>query len=120
MIFWGFLFHLLLSSHLSVYNKNMQHISIPSKQLQTFCQHYHVRRLALFGSVARGTAGPESDMDLLVAFQPDAKIGFITLGRMQRELSEMFHRRVDLVPQDGLKPVIRDTVLADAQELYAA
>ncbi len=98
----------------------MQYISVPLKQLQAFCKHYHVRRLALFGSLARGTAVAESDMDLLVAFQPDAHVGFITLGQMQRELSEMFHRRVDLVPQDGLKPVIREAVLAEAQELYAA
>jgi predicted nucleotidyltransferase len=98
----------------------MQRISIAPKQLQDFCQRYHVRRLAMFGSMARGTARPQSDVDLLVTFQPDAHIGLITFSKMQRELSEMFHRRVDLVPQDGLKPVIRDSILADAQELYAA
>lgn len=98
----------------------MEHIRIPRKKLQTFCQRYQVRRLALFGSVARGEARPESDVDFLVTFQPGAQIGFLTLGRMQRELAEMFHRPVDLVPQDGLKPVIRESVLAEAREIYAA
>jgi predicted nucleotidyltransferase len=103
-----------------VYNTRMQRISIAPKQLQDFCQRYHVQRLAMFGSMARGTAHPQSDVDLLVTFQPDAHIGLITFSKMQRELSDMFHRRVDSVPQDGLKPVIRDSILADAQELYAA
>ena len=98
----------------------MEHIRIPRKKLQTFCQRYQVRRLALFGSVARGEARPESDVDFLVTFQPGAQVGFLTLGRMQRELAEMFHRPVDLVPQDGLKPVIRESVLAEAREIYAA
>lgn len=98
----------------------MQRMTISRKQLRAFCQRYQVRRLALFGSTARGEARADSDIDLLVAFQPGAQIGLITLSRMQRELSEMFQRRVDLVPQDGLKPVIRESVLAEAQELYAA
>jgi predicted nucleotidyltransferase len=98
----------------------MENIRIPRKQLQAFCQHYQVRRLALFGSVARGEARPESDVDFLVTFQPGAQVGFLTLGRMRRELSELFHRPVDLVPQDGLKPVIREAVLAEAREIYAA
>jgi len=98
----------------------MQRMTISRKQLRAFCQRYQVRRLALFGSTVRGEARADSDIDLLVAFQPGAQIGLITLSRMQRELSEMFQRRVDLVPQDGLKPVIRESVLAEAQELYAA
>ena len=59
------------------------------------------------------------DIDILVLFEPDARVSFLTLGRMQRELSAMFKRRVDLVPQEGLKPVIREAVLASAQEVYA-
>jgi uncharacterized protein len=98
----------------------MENVRIPRKQLQAFCQRYQVRRLALFGSVARGEARPESDVDLLVTFQPGAQVGFLALGQMRRELSEIFHRPVDLVPQDGLKPVIRESILAEARELYAA
>jgi hypothetical protein len=98
----------------------MERIRVSRKKLRIFCQQYQVSRLALFGSVARGEAHPESDVDLLVSFQPDAQVGFLTLGRMKRELTEMFHRPVDLVPQDGLKPVIREAVLAEARELYAA
>jgi len=98
----------------------MKNIRIPREKLQAFCRQYQVRRLALFGSFARGEAGPHSDVDLLVAFQPGAQVGFLTLGRMKRELAEMLQASVDLVPQDGLKPVIRETILAEARELYAA
>jgi uncharacterized protein len=88
--------------------------------LWIFCERYQVSRLVLFGSTARGDARPESDVDLLVAFLPSAQVGFLTLGQMKRELTELFQRPVDLVPQDGLKPVIRESVLAEARELYAA
>ena len=98
----------------------METIRIPRKQLKAFCQRYPVRRLALFGSAARGEMRPDSDVDLLVSFQPGAQVGFLTLGQMKRELAEIFHRPVDLVPQEGLKPVIRESVLAEARELYAA
>jgi uncharacterized protein len=63
---------------------------------------------------------PDSDVDVLVAFEPEARVGFVTLSRMQRELSELFQRSVDLVPMDGLKPIIRESVLSSAQEVYAA
>ena len=95
-------------------------ISIPKNNLRQFCRQYHIRRLALFGSVLRDDFGSDSDIDLLVLFEPDTRISFLTLGRMQRELSAMFNRRIDLVPQEGLKPVIREAVLASAQEVYAA
>ena len=98
----------------------METIRIPRKKLQIFCERYQVSRLALFGSNARGEARPESDVDLLVSFLPGAQVGFLTLGQMKRELTDLFQRPVDLVPQDGLKPVIRESVLAEARELYAA
>jgi len=76
--------------------------------------------LSVFGSTARGNAGPHSDIDLLVVFQPDAAVGLIAFNRLRRELEAALGRRVDLVPKDGLKPVIRDEVLSEAQVLYAA
>ncbi|MBW2011809.1 MAG: nucleotidyltransferase domain-containing protein, partial [Deltaproteobacteria bacterium] len=63
---------------------------------------------------------PDSDVDILVEFEPDAQVGFIILGRMQRELSELLHRPVDLVPKNGLKPEIRETVLSSAEVIHAA
>ncbi len=77
-----------------------------------------MQELALFGSAASGIIGSESDIDLLVTFLPEARVGFLTLARMQRELEELFGRKVDLVPKGGLKPVIRDSVLASARVLY--
>ena len=95
-------------------------IKIPKKSLEAFCQKYRVQRLALFGSVLRDDFNPNSDVDVLVVFDPSARVTFMTLGRMKRELSELFHCPVDLVPQDGLKLSIRESVLAGAREIYAA
>ena len=79
-----------------------------------------MRELALFGSMLRQDRRPESDIDLLVSFQPTARVTFLTLARMQRELATLLGRKVDLVPKDGLKPVIREHILATARVLYAA
>jgi uncharacterized protein len=95
-------------------------IEIPEKKIIDFCKHYQVKRMALFGSVLRDDFRPESDIDVLVVFDSSARITFLTLGRMTRELSILFQRQVDLVPQEGLKPAIREAVLSSAQELYAA
>jgi uncharacterized protein len=95
-------------------------IPVPDRQLPGFCRRYHVRRLALFGSVLRDDFRLDSDVDVLVAFEPGARIGFVTLSRMQRELTELFQRPVDLVPMDGLKPIIRESVMSSAQDVYAA
>ena len=84
------------------------------------CVRYHVAELSVFGSTARGSAGPTSDIDLVVAFKPDAAIGLIGFNRLRRELEDSLGRKVDLVPKDGLKAMIRDQVLSEAQLLYAA
>jgi len=95
-------------------------LKIPPEKIEIFCQRYQVRRMSLFGSVLRDDFKAESDVDVLVQFDPDARVSFMTLGKMQRELAAIFQRPVDLVPQDGLKPVIRNQVLSTAQEVYAA
>lgn len=101
-------------------NPSRVKIRIPKQELAEFCRRYNVQKLALFGSVIGDNFRAESDVDILVSFQPTAHVGFITFSRMQRELSGMFNRSVDLVPMDGLKPVIRESVLSDIEEVYAA
>jgi uncharacterized protein len=95
-------------------------LQISSEDLTNFCRRYNVRELALFGSMLGTNYGPDSDIDLLVSFEPAARITFLTLAKMQRELEALLGRSVDLVPKDGLKPVIRNQVLATARVLYAA
>jgi predicted nucleotidyltransferase len=95
-------------------------IDIPTAQLDAFCQRYQIQRLALFGSVLREDFRPDSDVDILVTFKPEAQVGFLTLARIKRELSELIQHPVDIVPQVGLNPMIRESILESAQELYAA
>ncbi len=98
----------------------LQELSVSQDQIEAICQRHHIKRLALFGSYARGDFGPESDIDVLVEFEEDAEIGFLELARIQRELAELFGRPVDLVPVSGLKPMIRDAVLSEMVDFYAA
>ena len=95
-------------------------LHIPLEALARFCRRYQVRELALFGSMRSQDHRPESDIDLLVSFQPAARVTFLTLARMQREIEALLGHKIDLVPKDGLKPVIRDHILATARVLYAA
>jgi uncharacterized protein len=89
-------------------------------RLAEFCKRNQVQELALFGSAITSDFGEDSDIDLLVTFQPGARIGFLTLARMRRELEDILGRKVDLVPKGGLKPAIRNSVLATARVLYVA
>ena len=93
-------------------------IILPKDQLTEFCRRNHIRQLELFGSVLRDDFRADSDVDVLVDFEPSATIGFMALGRIQRELSALLQRPVDLVPKNGLKIKIRDSVLASAQVIY--
>lgn len=95
-------------------------LSISAETLAEFCTRNQIRELAVFGSILRPDFDARtSDIDVLVEFEPDAVIGFIALARIQRELGELLSRPVDLVPKAGLKPLIRDEILADATTLYA-
>jgi predicted nucleotidyltransferase len=95
-------------------------IPIQKNELAAFCRRNQITQLALFGSVLSERFGPDSDVDVLVTFSPEARIGFLAFGRIQRELSELLQRPVDLVPQEGLKPIIRQSVLDNAEVVYAA
>ncbi len=91
-----------------------------TERIAEICRRYHVRELAVFGSAARGDIRPDSDIDLLVEFEPDARIGLFKFAAMEQELAALFGRKVDLVTKPGLKPWIRPHVLRDAKILYAA
>src|ERR1700722_1279366 len=95
-------------------------IRFPSDQIANFCRKHHIRRLALFGSVLRDDFRPDSDVDVLVEFDPAAMVGLIEVARLQEDLVATFGRAVDLVPAAGLKPALREQVLAARELLYAA
>jgi predicted nucleotidyltransferase len=89
-------------------------------KLAELCRRYHVRELSLFGSAARGEMQPDSDVDLLVEFIPEAKVDLFEYSGFMLELSKLLGRKVDLVSKKGLKPLIRASVLKEARLLYAS
>jgi predicted nucleotidyltransferase len=93
---------------------------VDSAILSELCRRYQVRELSLFGSAARGEMRPESDIDLLVEFLPNAKVDLVDHAGLMLDLAQVLGRKVDLVSKRGLKPLIRDSVLAEARLLYAA
>jgi hypothetical protein len=94
-------------------------IDISKEKIAAFCRRHHIRRLALFGSVLRDDFGPDSDVDVLVEFEPGHVPGlaFITL---QDKLSELLGYEVDLNTPASLSPCFRREVLEEAQTLYNA
>jgi predicted nucleotidyltransferase len=88
-------------------------------RLAEVCARYGLVELSVFGSVARGEARPDSDLDLLYVLAPGHHLGF-SINRLEDELSELFGRTVDLVSKAALHRAIRNQVLAEAQGLYAA
>lgn len=97
----------------------MNELQIDLDRLREVCRRYGVVHLDVFGSVARGEADPDSDIDLLYVISPHARLGF-GIFDLENELSEIFGRKVDLVSKKYLHPLLRDNVIAEAQELYAA
>ena len=93
-------------------------ISVPTEQIAEFCRRNRIQRLAFFGSVLRDDFGPSSDVDVLVEFEPEARVGLIGFARMQNELSELIGRKVDLSTAGFLSPYFRDEVLQEAEAVY--
>lgn len=92
-------------------------IEVDRERIAGFCRRHHIRRLAFFGSVLRDDFTPDSDVDVLVEFEPGKTPGF-AFFRVEQELSEMLGRRVDLNTRNSLSKYFRDEVLAEAEELY--
>ena len=92
----------------------------PAVNLAAVCRKYGVRSLAMFGSAVRGELKPDSDVDLLVEFDPDRRPGLVGMHELEQELSTLFGgRRVDLVNPKYLNRRIRDRVLAEAEVQFA-
>ncbi len=89
-------------------------------QIAEICRRHGVSELLLFGSALGTEFRPDSDIDLLVEFLPDRKIGLFEYARMQNELEELLLRKVDLVSKRGLKPRLREQVLSRTESVYAA
>lgn len=94
-------------------------IIIDQERVADFCRRNHVRKLALFGSVLREDFGPDSDVDVLVEFEPSHVPG-LKFFSLERELSEILGHPVDLNTPNFLSPYFRDRVLAEAEVRYVA
>ena len=92
-----------------------------SKQrIAEICRQYKICELSLFGSQVRGDSTAKSDFDFLVDFEPNSGISYFDFFDIQEKLEEIVQKKVDLVPKDGLKPLIRNAVLSEAEVIYAA
>lgn len=95
-------------------------LTIDQATLARFCERHHIRRLSLFGSQLKGTAGPESDIDLLVEFDPEHTPGLLAVAGMELELAEILGgRKVDLRTAGDLSRYFRDEVVRTAEVQYA-
>lgn len=94
-------------------------ISIQKDKVAEFCKKYHIQRLAIYGSALRSDFGPESDVDILVDFEPGCTPGFFKLFEMEDELSSLFGgRKVDLRTPQDLSRYFRDKVIEGAEVQY--
>ena len=93
-------------------------IAIDRRQITDFCRRHHVRKLALFGSVLRDDFEKDSDVDVLVELDPEGHVGLFEMARMERELSELVGRSVDLRTPQELSRYFRQRVLDEAEVQY--
>lgn len=99
---------------------NYHGIEIPEKAVARFCRRYHIRRLSLFGSILRDDFGPDSDIDVLVEFEPGCVPGLLRMAGLEIELSDILGRKVDLRTPAELSRHFREQVLREAQVQYVA
>lgn len=94
-------------------------VQVDEERLAAIAGRYGIAELRIFGSRARGTARPDSDIDILYTLQPGRRLGW-EIEQLAGELGELFGRQVDLLSMRALHPLLRESVLAEAQQLYAA
>jgi predicted nucleotidyltransferase len=96
-------------------------LQLPVDAIADFCRRWKVTELALFGSVLRDDFRPDSDVDVLVSFEPEARWDLLDLADMRRDLEEIFGRDVDIVEREALRnPFRRYSILKSAKTIYAA
>jgi hypothetical protein len=99
----------------------MRNIDAPPQVIRDFCLRSHIRKLSFFGSVLRDDFGPESDVDVLVEFEPGARVGLFELYDLEQEFSGILGgRRVEMNTVSSLSRYFRDEVLASAETAYVA
>ena len=98
-------------------------IDLPMKKIAEFCDRWQVTEFALFGSVLRDDFRPDSDIDVMVEFHPEAHPTFSTLDQMEAELQKLFDRDIDLITRQGIATsrnyLRRHEILSSAQVIYA-
>jgi len=100
-------------------DKLFSRIQVPAKRIEEFCRSNHISKLALFGSVLRDDFHPDSDIDVLVEFEPGRVPGLLGLARLERELSAILgDRPVDIGTAGALRPHLRQDVMGSAEVLY--
>jgi hypothetical protein len=101
---------------------NVKHIELPMKQIKAFCDRWQVTEFYLFGSVLRDDFRPDSDIDVMVQFHPEAHPTFFSLEQMEAELKTIFNRDVDLITRQGITSsrnyLRRQEILSSAQVIY--
>ena len=96
-------------------------MTLPQQKIHEFCRRWQVVEFSLFGSALREDFKPKSDVDVMIAFAPQANIGLFEIAQMKIELEEVFHRPVDLVEKASLRnPYRRREILRTAKVIYAA
>ena len=90
-------------------------VDVDERRLAEICDRYGIAELQIFGSQARGTSGPDSDIDVLYTLRPGRRLGWEI-----EELTDLFGHRVDLVSLRALHPMLRPSALAEARPVYAA
>lgn len=100
------------------------HIELNMQQIEEFCRRWGIVEFALFGSVLREDFRPESDVDVLVTFAPDTKIGLFAYSRMEDELAEILGRPVDIIEREAVERsdnyIRRKHILANKETIYVA
>lgn len=98
----------------------MKNIDVPRERIAEFCRKHGIRRLAIFGSALREEFRPDSDVDVLVEFEPEHIPGLFGIARLERELSVLFGgRKVDLRTAEDLSRYFRQRVIEEAEVQYA-